>query len=355
MQQALDTFVDTVLDAAARKQPLCIRGGGTKDWYGEAPQGQPLDTRTYTGIISYDPAELVLTARCGTPLAEIEAALAERGQMLPFEPPHFGPNATFGGCVAAGLAGPRRQAAGAVRDFILGVTILDGKAEQLHFGGEVMKNVAGYDVARLMAGSLGTLGLILEASLKVLPRPMAEVSLRFSLSESEALRRLNEWGGQPLPISASAWQGNLLTVRLSGANAAVKAASEKLGGERLDDTTAQQFWNELREQQTPFFARGEGALWRIALPTTAEPVNLSGEQVIEWGGGLRWWRTTESAARIRQRAAELGGHATLYHRGATDTTVFTSLPEPLMNIHRKLKAAFDPAGIFNPGRLYPGL
>jgi glycolate oxidase FAD binding subunit len=356
MKPVIEHFQYLINQAAAEQRPLRLRGGGSKDWYGEAPIGELLDTRAYSGIVSYDPAELVITARCGTPLAEIEAALAEQGQMLAFEPPHFGADATFGGCVSAGLSGPRRAAAGALRDFVLGVEMLNGKAQQLRFGGEVMKNVAGYDVARLLAGSLGTLGLILQASLKVLPRPMAETTRQFELHEAEALQALNQWAGQPLPISASAWQDNLLTVRLSGASAAVKAAVAKLGGEHLDEAAASRFWQELREQRAAFFTgSGPQPLWRLALPSTAAPVGLFGKQLIEWGGGQRWWRCDDDAAAIRRRAAELGGHATLYRRGTAEAAVFTPLAEPVLRIHRQLKSAFDPAGIFNPGRMIPGL
>jgi glycolate oxidase FAD binding subunit len=354
MQQALDDLIDKVRAAAADKTQLCIRGSGSKDWYGEAPQGRVLDTRAFAGIVSYDPAELVLTARCGTPLAEIEAALAERGQMLPFEPPHFGPAATFGGMVAAGLSGPRRATVGALRDFMLGVELLDGRVQQLHFGGEVMKNVAGYDVARLLAGSLGTLGVILTASLKVLPRPPAETTLRFEMDEPAALLALNQWGGEPLPISASAWQDGLLTLRLSGAVAAVKAAAVKLGGMRVENEEGAQFWASLREQQHVFF-RSSGPLWRLALPSTAAPAGLPGRQLIEWGGSQRWLSSDAAADVIRARAAELGGHATLYRRSSVDAPVFTPLPEAQLRIHRNLKAAFDPVGIFNPGRMIPGL
>lgn len=354
MQYALDELVDAVRAASADKSTLCIRGSGSKDWYGEAPQGRVLDTRAFSGIVSYDAAELVLTARCGTPLAEIEAALAERGQMLAFEPPHFGPEATFGGMVAAGLSGPRRASAGALRDYMLGVEMLDGRGQQLHFGGEVMKNVAGYDVARLLAGSLGTLGIILTASLKVLPRQPAEAILRFEMDEQAALQALNQWAGQPLPISASAWHGGLLTVRLSGAVAGVRAAVNKLGGSRVNDEEGARFWSSLREQQHAFF-QGGGALWRLALPDTAEPVALAGTQLIEWGGGQRWLLSDAAVDTIRLRAVELGGYATLYRRGSTNVPVFTPLPEAQLRIHRNLKAAFDPMGIFNPGRMIPGL
>ncbi|MDN0084690.1 glycolate oxidase subunit GlcE [Crenobacter sp. SG2305] len=357
MTDRLDHFRAAIERATRDKTPLQLVGSGSKHWYGEALQGAPLDTRGHAGVVAYDPAELVITARCGTPLAEIEATLAEQGQMLAFEPPHFGPGATLGGCVAAGLSGPRRQAAGALRDFMLGVQLLDGQGRVLNFGGQVMKNVAGYDVARLLPGSLGVLGLILQVSLKVLPKPFAEATLRFELPETEALSRLNQWGGQPLPISASAWQYGVLHLRLSGAEAAVAGACAKLGGERIAEADCAAFWQGLREQTAPFFAEREAdePLWRLALPSTAQPVALPGAQLIEWGGGQRWWRSDAPAAQVRTLAEQAGGHATLWRGGDHAVGVFTPLAAPLLQIQRRLKAAFDPAGVFNPGRLYPAL
>ena len=345
--------------AASAEAPLCIRGGGSKDFYGEAPRGDVLDildTRGHCGIIAYEPTELVITARCGTPLAEIEAALAQHNQFLAFEPPHFGAassSATVGGMVAAGLSGPRRAAVGALRDFVLGVTLLNAVPSRLTFGGTVMKNVAGYDVSRLLAGSLGTLGLILDVSLKVLPRPVAETSLRFSMPQSEALMSLNTWAGKPLPISASHWQADTLTLRLSGAEAAVAAARRLLGGEEVAEAAS--FWHDVREQRHAFFAAKE-TLWRLAVPSTAPVLDLPGDQVIEWGGSQRWWHG--DAARAREAARRVGGHAVLFRAGDHDDKsagVFAPLPAPLLKIHQRLKAAFDPRGIFNPGRLYPNL
>jgi glycolate oxidase FAD binding subunit len=340
-----------VFDAAATKKPLAIRAGNTKGFYGNATRGETLDPRVCSGIVDYEPTELVITARGGTPLSEVDAALDERGQMLAFEPPHFGPTATVGGCVAAGLAGPRRAAAGSVRDFTLGVKLLTGRAQILNFGGTVMKNVAGYDVARVIAGSLGTLGVILEVSLKVLPKPMAEATLRFELDELTVLRRINEWGGQPLPISATAWTGGTLTVRLSGARAAVQAAWARLGGERVDDATAATFWRGIREHSDPFFVVN-APLWRLGLPSTVEPIQLEGAQMIEWGGAQRWLRSHLRAEEIRKRAQALGGHATLFRGGDPASSVFMPLTASLAAIHKRLKAAFDPAGILNPGRMY---
>jgi glycolate oxidase FAD binding subunit len=348
----IEQFRDQVLTAAATGQRLRIRGGGTKDWYGQALEGDILDTRGFAGIVDYEPTELVITARCGTPLAEIEAALAERQQMLAFEPPHFGEGATFGGAVAAGLSGPRRATSGALRDFVLGAVLMDGRGEVLTFGGQVMKNVAGYDVSRLLAGSMGTLGLMLQHSVKVLPLPVREATLRFELSEIDAIRRLNEWGGQPLPISASCWHNGLMTVRLAGAQAAVDAAVRQFGGEAVLDAGA--FWADLREQQHAFFTSAD-SLWRLSVPSTTSAIVLKGEQLIEWGGAQRWLKAGSDAAtaqNIRSAVTAVGGHATLFRASDKSAGVFQPLAPALARIHERLKASFDPSHIFNPGRMY---
>ena len=350
----IETFREQVRAAAASGTTLRIRGGGTKDWYGQSFDGEILDTREHTGIVDYEPTELVITARCGTPLAEIEAVLAEQNQMLAFEPPHFGsvttPYATFGGAIAAGLSGPRRANSGALRDFVLGAELLDGQGELLRFGGQVMKNVAGYDVSRLLAGSLGTLGLITQASVKVLPRPFAETTLRFDMNEIDAIRKLNEWGGQPLPLSASCWHAGVLALRLSGAQAAVDAAVRALGGQVMPDCAA--FWASLREQRHAFFA-GDMPLWRLSLPSTTGAVVLKGEQLIEWGGAQRWLRAGSDACEaIRATAKAAGGHATLFRGGDKRVGVFQPLAPAVARIHERLKASFDPAHIFNPGRMF---
>ena len=350
MDQVLQQFRDRIMSATRSGTALRIRGNGTKDWYGQELNGELLDTTAYSGIISYDPTELVVTARAGTNLREIGKALAEKKQMLAFEPPRFDGLATVGGIVASGLSGPRRQAVGSVRDFVLGTVLMDGKGETLHFGGQVMKNVAGYDVSRLLTGSLGTLGLILEVSLKVLPRPFAQHSLQFAMSEQDALHQLNVWGGQPLPLSASCWVNGNLYVRLSGAQAAVDAAIAKMGGTDLPD--AENFWDGVREQTHTFFSAPQQALWRLSLPTVAPPLALPGEQMIEWGGALRWLRTTADAETIRSVAANAGGHATLFKGGDKSVGVFQPLAPAVARIHRNLKQAFDPAGIFNPRRMY---
>jgi glycolate oxidase FAD binding subunit len=349
MQDIVDYFSERVRQG----RPLRIRGGGTKDWYGQRLDGDVLDTREYTGIVDYEPTELVITARCGTPLADIEVALAQRGQMLAFEPPHFGTGATLGGAIAAGLSGPRRATSGAVRDFVLGCTLLDGKGDVLSFGGQVMKNVAGYDVSRLLAGSLGTLGLLLDVSVKVLPRAPREATLVFDgVAEIDAICRLNEWAGRPLPISASCWHDGVLMVRLSGANAAVDAAIRSLGGAVMPDCAG--FWASVREQRHTFFD-GDMPLWRLSVPSTVGAIVLGSPQLIEWGGAQRWLRAPGDAAtadRIRATVRAAGGHATLFRGGDKSIGVFQPLAPPIARIHERLKAGFDPAGLFNPGRMY---
>ncbi len=346
----IETFAETIREAAARGRALRLRGGGTKDFYGSALRGEVLDTRSYAGIVDYEPTELVVTARCGTPLADLERTLEGNGQCLAFEPPHFGAGATLGGCVAAGLSGPRRASAGALRDFVLGVKLVDGRGQALAFGGRVMKNVAGYDVSRLVAGSLGTLGMIAEASLKLAPKPRAETTLRLEAPQARALELVNRWAGQPLPISASAWQDNELLVRLSGSEAGVRAAAATVGGEPVSTPR----WMELREHAAPFFA-GSEPLWRLAVPSTAPPLELEGRQLIEWGGALRWLKSAQSASAIRETARRANGHATLFRAADKSAGCFTPLDAVLQRVHRQLKAAFDPAGILNPGRMYAEL
>jgi glycolate oxidase FAD binding subunit len=231
---------------------------------------------------------------------------------------------------------------------------MDGRGEVLIFGGQVMKNVAGYDVSRLMAGSLGTLGIILEVSLKALPLPAAEATLRFELPEDRAIEQLNRWGGKPLPIGASAWNDGTLGIRLSGAAAAVKAAQEKLGGALVEAGPAERFWAGVREHTDRFF-RDDTPLWRISVPSTTPPLKLQGEQLIEWGGALRWLHSHADARTVRETAKRAGGHATLFRGGDKAGGVFQPLAPALMRIHRQLKREFDPQGIFNRGRMYPDL
>lgn len=343
----LDDFRSRILE----RKPLRLKGGGSKDFYGGPLAGAILETGAYSGIVSYEPTELVITARCGTPLADVESALAARRQFLACEPPGFG-CATIGGAVATGLSGPRRAGAGGLRDFVLGAKIMDGEGRVLKFGGEVIKNVAGFDVSRLMTGSLGTLGLILEVSLKVMPLPLGDATLRFELPQDKALDAMNRWAGQPLPLAASCWQDGVLTLRLSGAQAAVASARGKLGGEALVATEAEVFWQSLREQTAEYFA-GDAPLWRLSVPSVAPPLELPGRQLLEWGGAQRWLRADADAVQLRETAARVGGHATLFRGGDKSGGVFTPLQPALMEVHRRLKQSFDPYGVFNPGRMYP--
>jgi glycolate oxidase FAD binding subunit len=359
MDAALADLVERIRAAAARGAPLRIRGGGSKDFYGESLQGELLETSALAGIVSYEPTELVVTVRAGTRLAQLEQLLAASGQAMPFEPPHFGPGATVGGMVAAGLSGPARASVGAVRDYVLGLNLVNGRGEELVFGGQVMKNVAGYDVSRLMAGAMGTLGLITEVSLKVLALPPAEATLRFEATQQQALQRLNAWGGQPLPLNASCWLresgAGTLYLRLRGAVAAVEAACRSLGGERIDPASAAPDWHACREQTLPWFAeRASRDLWRLSVPQAAPALELPESPLIEWHGGLRWVRTDAAdAQRVRGAALAAGGHATLFRTGRADAAGrMTPLAPAVATIHEQLKKQFDPAGIFNRGRLY---
>jgi glycolate oxidase FAD binding subunit len=336
---------DEVRAAAASHTALAIAGGGTKTFYTGTPPGKPFTVTGHRGIVSYEPTELVVTARAGTPLAEIEAALSEKGQMLGFEPPYFGAAATLGGTIACGFSGPRRPYAGSARDFVLGTKIINGKGEILKFGGEVMKNVAGYDVSRLMVGAFGTLGVLLEISLKVLPKPAKEVTLSFETPADKAIATMNAWAGRPLPLSAACHLDNTLYIRLSGTEPGVRAASTKLGGAVVENGDG--FWRELREHQRNFF-QNDIPLWRLSVPPATPPINLPGKWLIDWGGAQRWLKSDAPANAIRQHAENVGGYATLFRHDARNGATFHSLPAQLATLHQNLKRAFDPDGIINP-------
>jgi len=345
MDPSLSQLIQHIREAAARKQPLRIRGSGSKEFYAFRLEGEPLDVSGYRGIVDYEPSELVMTARAGTLLAEVEEALTKGGQMLACEPPYFGPNATLGGCVAAGFSGPRRAAAGSVRDFVLGTRVLNGAGEDLRFGGRVMKNVAGFDVSRVMAGSFGTLGVIVEASLKVLPRPEEELTLRFEMDAAKAIETMNRWASQPLPISATCHFGHAFSVRLSGSKLGVGAARAKIGGEAVAEGNA--FWRAVREQTLDVF---RGPLWRLSITPTTPPLALPGEQVIEWNGSLRWVATDAPSQQVFEAARKAGGHATRFR--APNGTPLMLLDPAVLEVHKQLKAALDPNGVFGPHRLH---
>lgn len=339
-------LLEQVNQALRDAAPLRIQGANSKAFLGRPTTGAVLDTRRHRGIVSYDPTELVITARCGTPLSELTAALDAAQQMLPCEPPSFGSDATVGGMVASGLSGPRRPWAGSVRDYVLGTRVITGHGKLLRFGGEVMKNVAGYDLSRLMAASYGSLGLITEVSLKVLPKPRQTLSISLEIDADRALQRLALWGQQPLPISAACHDGQRLHLRLEGGEGSVAAAHDRLGGEWLDPV----YWADLNQQRLGFFA-GEQPLWRLSLPNNVAPLALPGQQLLDWGGAQRWLKSDADAAYIRHVVAALGGHVTCYTPGLTDSP-FQPLPAALLHYHRNLKQQLDPKGIFNPGRLY---
>lgn len=354
-QDHAEALVEQVRTARAQRRPLAIRGGGSKAFYGRAVTGELLEVSHHTGIVAYDPSDLVLTARAGTPLAQLDAVLAAHGQMLGFEPPRFGGGGTLGGAVASGLAGPRRPHAGSVRDFVLGVEAIDGRAARVRFGGRVIKNVAGFDLARLMAGALGTLGVLLEISLRVLPRPQQELTLRQDLPRQRAQRAMQDWQRKPLPISALAYHGRTLHVRLSGSEAGVAAAHALIGGDPVPDGEAGAHWESLRDHTHPFLA-GQDTLWRLCVPARAEtPADLPGDWLWEWGGAQRWLRTRAAPESVRRTAERLGGHATVFRGSARGAEPFHPLPDALAALTRRVKRALDPDGILNPGRMYPDL
>lgn len=342
-------LIEQVREAIATRTALRIRGGDTKAFLGCPVEARSLDTRVHCGIVSYDPTELVVTARAGTALAELETALDEAGQMLPCESPAFDGEATVGGTVAAGLSGPRRPWAGAVRDFVLGCRVVTGQGKHLRFGGEVMKNVAGYDVSRLLAGSFGCLGLITEVSFKVLPKPRAVLDTALEMSADDMARKLVQWRDAGLPVTGACHAGGILHLRLEGGEGSIRAARATLGGDCGDGS----FWRALRERSLPFFGDPR-PLWRLSVGADAPRSPLPGDALLDWGGAQRWVKTEASAAAVRETAESLGGHATCFAPGFTSDP-FHPLPDPLLRLHQRLKAQLDPLGIFNPGRLYAAL
>ncbi|MXY66843.1 MAG: glycolate oxidase subunit GlcE [Gammaproteobacteria bacterium] len=344
----LKTQVDS---AVADRTPLEIRGGGSKTFYG-GKSGSPLqllETAGHRGIVHYAPTELVITARAGTLIRDINAALAEKNQRIPFEPPEMNGHGTLGGTLATGFSGPARPWAGAARDHVLGTRVLNGRGQVLRFGGEVMKNVAGYDVSRLMVGAMGTLGVILESSFKVLPEPEREASLVLEMDHDSGLDFITGLGAQPLPLSGAVLHDGSLRLRLSGTEAGVGMAMRRLGGEELVD--GEGFWRNLREFTHPFFETGL-PVWRISLPAGARP-DLPGEVLVDWGGSQWWLGSRAPAEAIREPVSGAGGHATLFRGGNRECAVFHPLSPAMAALQERIRASFDPEGIFNPGRMIP--
>jgi len=343
------TLQERIQAAAASGTPVAIQGNNSKSFYGRTPQGEVLPVSEHQGIIDYTPSELVISARAGTLLTELESVLEQEGQILAFEPPHFGERATLGGTIACALSGPRRPYAGAARDFVLGINCINGRGEWLRFGGQVMKNVAGYDVSRTLTGSLGTLAILLDIHLRVLPRPETEITLQHACDAATAIARCNELAAKSLPISASCHVDGQLAIRLSGLEQGVKAAAATIGGEVLENAT--DFWQQLREHRLAFFS-GERPLWRLSVPPAAAMPALEGDTLLDWGGAQRWLRSEQPADALRAITAAAGGHATLFRGGDRGSEVFHPLPPDLLSLHQRLKMTFDPAGILNPGRMY---
>jgi glycolate oxidase FAD binding subunit len=348
MSDSGERLIQQVQAAYAERTALRIQAGNSKAFLGNPVAGEVLDVAPHRGIVSHEPTELVLTAMAGTPLVEIESALAEHGQMLSFEPPHFDGNATIGGAVAAGLGGPRRPWGGAPRDQVLGVKLLDGRGQVLNFGGQVMKNVAGYDISRLMAGSFGELGVILEVSLKVLPAPAKTRTLTLQMPRKDALRKMRELSRQPLPLSGACHLDGKLYLRLSGSHASVNAWRQRIGGEKVAENTT--FWQRLRDHKLDFFRR-EQTLWRLSLAGNAPQLDCEEHSLLDWAGAQRWIFTPADEHSVREQVAAHGGHAQAF-RNANGIDAFQPMNPLMLQLHQRLKARFDPHNILNPGRLF---
>lgn len=348
-----DALAGQVSEAAEQQRALRIRAGGSKDFYGREPRGDLIDVSGHRGIVNYEPTELVCTVRAGTPLTAVEAALAEQRQVMPFEPPHFSDSATIGGATACGLSGPRRPWGGAARDLVLGVRLINGRGQAMRFGGEVMKNVAGYDISRLVVGSLGTLGVLTEISMKVMPAPDEIETRVLEVAEEAGFRAVEEAYREGLPVTGAAHDGERLYVRLAGTPSAVRSGRERLGGEGAADPET--FWRDLRDHALEFFGGDDLPLWRLSLPPLTPLPELPGRRLADWGGQLHWVRTDAPAFDVFRRTASAGGHATLFRGGGRDGEIFQPLPAGSWKLHQRIKAAFDPAGILNPGRLYADL
>ncbi|MCB1754847.1 MAG: glycolate oxidase subunit GlcE [Gammaproteobacteria bacterium] len=350
-QQQIDGYTERVRQAYDNKIPLHIRGGGSKLFFtGQNPEAEVFDCSGYNGIVSYEPSELVITVRAGTTLRAVESMLASKGQQFPFEPPAYSMATTIGGMVASGFSGSRRPFSGAVRDAVLGIKLLNGKGEVLQFGGQVIKNVAGYDISRLVTGSFGTLGIILEASIKVVPRPPTEQTFSIEVAPGKIFSELRRLRSASNNLSGLACDGERVFYRLAGSEKSVKQIAAKLGGEEQVETQA--FWKALNKQQLPFFNEDQ-PIWRISLPPAAPELDFGGDAVLDWAGALRWVKSSKSAEEIQSMAGAVGGHAMLF-RSPEKKSMSLDLPSPTAErIHQRIKHSLDPHSIFNPGYLFP--
>lgn len=349
MSDLSQTLREQILNARQQQHAVSIRGNNTKAFLGSPCAAQTIDISAHNGILYYEPTELVLTARAGTLLSDIKQCLDAHQQMLAFEPPTFSDQATLGGTIACNLSGPRRPYAGAARDFVLGCRIINGQGQILKFGGEVIKNVAGYDVSRLMTGAMGTLGILLDISIKIVPQPAHELTIKLEVDKGKAIQLMSLWAQQPMPVSASCHDGSHLYFRLSGSASAIKSAHNKMGGDLVDN--GDDFWYRVREHKHAFFDTTK-PLWRLSLPSNTPLLGMDDKNFIDWGGAQRWLVSSMEAEKIRAITAKAGGHASLYRHQNSGIETFHPLPEPLLLIQKRIKQAFDPDRLFNPGRMY---
>ncbi len=351
MSDLTSELIAQVRDAVEAKETLAISAGCSKTFIGrQIETDRTIDVSGHTGIVSYQPVELVMTARAGTTLAEIESALAENNQMLACEPPRFGGKATLGGTLATNVSGPGRPWYGSIRDHVLGVTLINGESKQLRFGGQVMKNVAGYDLSRLQAGAMGGLGLMTEISLKVLPKPATTRTLKFTMDQAEAIQRMNSMSGQPKPITAAYWSSGELYVRLAGAASAVDATAKSWGGEELASDVALALWSDLQDQQLAIFNADK--VWRFSMKSSADVLPIEGDSLINWGGAERWYVGDHSFDRMVALAESTGGQVSLYRGGDRTDEVLHPVNPSIQSLQQRIKASVDPQGVFNPGRAF---
>ena len=364
MQDSAHILQQQVLQAYTEKKPLSVVGGNSKCFYGNSLDAEIIKTSCHKGILEHEPTELVITARAGTPLQEIDQTLAANHQTLAFEPPHFSDNATVGGMIAAGLSGPARPYQASVQDAVLGCTILNGKGEVLRFGGKVMKNVAGYDVSRLMVGSLGCLGIILDVTLKVIPATMAEATFIFKMEPNQCPAFINELRHQGYPVSASChFEGELL-VRFSAGNNEIESLNKSLSknyayidSRQLQDSS---FWLHLKEHTLPFFSLekedSDLSLWRLSVSADTDVSSLIDAQtnfISEWGNCVYWFKSNSQSELVFNTAKNISGSASVFKaNNDAMTNRFQPLSAVVGNWHKELKNAFDPADILNRGKMY---